>query len=373
MARLPLFAKVVGPIIIFLLSTIYCWGQDPVYSQFYLNKNYLNPAYAGYTQQLGVGVNSRLQWLQSPGVYSTNSFNANIGCSQNKLGFALTGYENWEGEGFLHTWATSVQTSVNFAGKWSNRAPKMFRNNRLIFSGGLGLGVGQKSLDWSKLTFSDQFSHYGGFSGKPSLVTPQNESSNMIFDMSGGAKLQTGYGTRGGYFSIGAAMFHLNRPVESFFDHENKMSPRYTFHGFWYFRTQKHLRSRNASYMSLGAVVDWQAPIRTSTFMVSKDIGSMMKASLGFRSRTFIDINESMDAFIIQLMLVTGNFTIGYSYDLTVSDLGPQRTFGTHEIGLTYIFKKVNFPWCKGKSSDNCFLFLKDAPDEFQDLYIWNP
>src|SRR5690606_26008845 len=87
--------------LILLCCALLMQAQDPVFSQFNLNKNYLNPAYAGYSGDLSIGVNSRMQWNNIPGKFSTNTFNANIGCGPGRFGLAVTGYDHVEGEGYL--------------------------------------------------------------------------------------------------------------------------------------------------------------------------------------------------------------------------------------------------------------------------------
>lgn len=351
-------------------------AQDPVFSQFYLNKNYLNPAYAGFSEDLQVGVNSRMQWSNVPGRFATNTFNANIGCAPSRVGLGLIGYDHTEGEGFLRTQKADFQVSVNLPGKFGRGLGKLARK-KFILSGGLGLGVGQKTLDWSKLTFTDQYDTYEGFLNQPSAINGYSERSNVIFDMSGGLRLQAAISEKGSYISIGGAMFHMNRPVESFFGIESHMEPRYTMHAFTYFQTKKF--ANKPSYLAIGMIMDKQQGMMTNTILATKDVGSHAKVGLGFRRQNFLLIDRNVDAFILQGLLGFGSFTVGYSYDITISSLGPQRTYGTHEIGLTYTFG--GFTLCgarssgrkRKKSADDCFMLMSDINSNFRDLFLWNP
>ncbi len=352
-------------------------AQDPVFSQFNLNKNYLNPAYAGYSEDLSAGINHRIQWSNIPGKFNTTTFNANMGCGQGRVGFALAGYDHVEGEGLLRTKNGALQISVNIPGKLARWWGKKLYRRKFITSGGLSVAVGQKSIDWSKLTFSDQYSPYQGYLNQPSVASGFASTSNTIFDVSAGLKTQAQINKRGSYVSFGGAVFHLNKPVETFFDSDNRLPIRYTYHFFTYFQLKKFTNKPN--YVSLGMISDNQASLKTNTVMVSKDIDHFAKVSAGFRRQNFLLIDENVDALIIQGLISFGGLTLGYSYDVTISKLGPHRTYGTHEFGIAYTFKGVNVCRGKGKgrkgkkSHDNCFMLMDDVSSNFRDLYLWNP
>lgn len=351
-------------------------GQDPVFSQFNLNKNYVNPAYAGYSEDLSIGVNSRLQWNNVPGKFSTTTFNANIGCGQGRFGLGVAGYDHYEGEGFLHTQNAALQMSVNLPGRFGRMFGRNLQRQKFIMSGGLSLGLGQKELDWTKLTFSDQYTPYEGFTGDPSAIHGYSPKSNLIFDLSAGVRVQAQLNRGGSYVSFGAAMFHLNNPVESFYGSNNQLPPRYTYHFFTYFQTQKF--ANKPSYLSLGMISDNQQHLKTNTLLVSKDIQNWTKIGIGFRRQNFVLVDRNVDALVLQALVNVGGLTFGYSYDITISKLGPQNTFGTHEVGIAYRFEGAAL--CGGgkrrkkkKSADNCFMLMENVDSKFRDLYLWNP
>ncbi|GAB5558233.1 MAG: hypothetical protein SchgKO_24460 [Schleiferiaceae bacterium] len=348
------------------------YGQDPVMSQFSLNKSFLNPAYAGYGKDLIVAAQSRFQWTHVPGAFVTNTFSADIGCPRSRLGFGLIAYDRYEGEGFLHSTNISGQVSVNLPGRFKKLFGNKMYGKKYIFSAGLQMGVGQKQIDWSKLTFADQYGIYTGFTGDPSLVQPQNRESNQVFDMSAGIRGQFEFGKRGSYVSFGGAVFHINRPVESFLGSENRLEPRYTLHFFTYFQTKKF--SNNPDFLSVGLVFDAQQGLTTNNLLVYKDIYSFGKVGLGFRRQNFVLIDQNVDAIILQGLVEYNQFTFGYSYDFTISEFGPQRSFGTHEIGITYRFKDTYL--CKGKGGKDkldCFFLNSGNFSKGGSSKTWNP
>ncbi len=368
LVRLPSSVKI-GFGILALVLAFSAKGQDPVFSQFHLNKNHLNPSYAGYTQDLSLGTSFRTQWTHIPDVFSTTSSTyANIGCNSARLGFGLGYLNHREGEGFLRNQNLTLQASVNFPALMPRWLSRRLRRKKFLFAGGLSLGVGQKSLDWSKLTFSDQFDAYSGFTGNPSLVMARNDVSNAIFDVGAGLRLQAPFGRKGSFVSIGASGFHLNQPVESFFNVENELKSRYTIHAFVYFQTKKFVN--NPDFVSVGLIRDIQQTLETNTILAYKDVGNNMKAGFGFRRQKFLP-DYNVDAFIFQGILSFRQWSFGYSYDLTISSLGPQRTFGTHEISLVYLFKDSAL--CARSKSDDCFFLNDEIREEFKKLYLWDP
>lgn len=367
MVQLPSFAKYALGLL--LMLPFLMRGQDPVFSQFHLNKNHLNPSYAGFTQDLSVSSSLRTQWTNVPDVFSTTSSSyMNLGCNSARLGFGLGYINHREGEGFLRNQSLTLQTSVNFPALMPRWLSRRLRRRKFLFAGGLSFGVGQKSIDWDKLTFSDQFNAYSGFTNNPSLVIDRSDVSNVIFDISTGMRLQLPLGKKGSFLSFGGSAFHLNQPVESFFNVENKIQIRYTLHSFIYFQTKKF--ANNPDYVSIGLVRDVQQTLETNTILVYKDVGNHLKTGLGFRRQKFFP-NKNVDAFVFQGILSYRQMSFGYSYDLTVSGFGPQRTFGTHEISLVYLFK--NSALCTKSKSDDCFFLVDEVREEFRKLYLWDP
>lgn len=363
----------IGITLFLFLCNLNSFGQDPVFSQYYLNKNYLNPAYAGYSEDYSVGFNSRFQWSRVPGTFMTNTAHVNAGCPQNRLGFALMFVDQVEGEGYLHTVNGSGQISVNLDGRFGSGFGNKLYGKKYIISAGLHFGVSQKYLDWSKLTFSDQYTPYTEGVQGPTLVRPQNESSNPYVDIGAGVRTRMMISRKESFLSFGAAIFHINRPVETFFSIENKLQPRYTAHFFSHFQLNKY--TNNPDYLSIGMIHDRQQGLVTNTFTVEKDIYSIAMFGMSFRRQNFLLIDRNVDALVFHTLFSYWSWTIGYSYDVTVSDLGLHNTFGTHEISLTYVFQGRNICSGKGrknKKADSCFeLDLKRVKQK--DFTIWKP
>jgi type IX secretion system PorP/SprF family membrane protein len=336
----------VKSIVLLVLSLrVFCvLAQDPTFSQYYLNLNYLNPAFAGYTNDLTTNINSRVQYFGVPGVMASNTASANISCEdETRLGVALIAAHNVEGAGILQTAMFSGQLSANFPFKIQTRQ----RVNKGLFAAGLQFGAGQKYLSWSRLRFSDQFSPYLQGVQNPTNITIQQTSSNVFLDLGLGLRstYEFGTGLKPQFISMGAAAFHVNRPVQSFLESDLKLEPRYSFYTFYYIGNPRRGRTRDLRYLSFGFLADYQQGLQSHTLSVFKDLNENFTVGLSIRREDFLFQNRRAEAVIPHFVVKLENISFGISYDWTLSPLGEENTFGSAEIGLSWRFPGRNL--CK--------------------------
>lgn len=333
-----------GKSVLLLLMVFLALGakaQDPTFSQFYLNKTYLNPAYAGYTKDLSLGFQSRYQWTHIPGVFLTTTASLNVGSPGTRLGYGVQLYNNVEGEGRLMTQSGCLQVSYNLPGRFGRGMGKKMYGKKYILSFGMQGAVSQKSIDWSKFTFTDQLDPYDGLVKQNTSLQLGKETSNIIYDLSAGLRYRAEFDRKGSYVSLGTAIFHLNQPKESFFDFESTLDPRYTVHAFVHFQTKKY--QNNPLYLSVGYVFDKQQVLQTNTMYLAKDINKAITLGVAFRRKEVFNVDHNNDSFIMQFTYSKKGLMVGYSYDITVSSLGVYNTYGTHEVGIIYTFDGVGF------------------------------
>ena len=334
---LQLYVKRIVAISALLLIFAVSKGQDPVFTQYYLNKNYLNPAFAGSKGKPSFALNSRLQYTAVPGILATNTFSANFGGNKETkgLGFAFMYADHVEGEGFLHTSNLSGQISKSL------RLNKGNTKRPLLLTAGLQFGLGQKRMNWDKLQFSDQFDPYESGVQNATFLNSNNDASNVYFDAGFGLKAFIPYGgkRRKSYFTVGASAFHINKPTQSLFGAESKLMPRYSFFGFTHIGKEVQY-DKDRKYISIGFLLDFQQGLRTNTISFFKELNKEITLGLSFRRQEFLVIDQNFDALAAHFLYSKGKFQMGYSYDFTVSTLGEEKTFGSHEIGITYFFDR---------------------------------
>lgn len=356
---------------ILFLCSLNAAGQDPVFSQIQFGLTYLNPAYAGYSGDLTLNTQSRIQWNPAPGIFNFNSFSANIGCTESGLGFGLHAFNSSQGEGFLQT--------NNLAGLVS-ATRRIGRMTNL--TAGIQIGAGQHSIDWDKFTFTSQLDPYVGKYTNVSNVFQQRPNSNAFVDVSAGVRFRSLLGQRkkigntNSYLSGGFAMFHINQPEESFFGEPSRREIRYNAHLYYYMRPKLKMKYRTASdetdAFAVGYVYHRQNPLQTNTISLHYYTHYQLSISLGVRRMQVFGVNENWDSMIPNVTYTT-NFNgkgvildFGYSIDLPIFELGRGNRLLTHEIGVTLRFrnrqmcfgiggKSGKFQRVSKKRADGCF------------------
>jgi type IX secretion system PorP/SprF family membrane protein len=280
-------------------------AQDPTFTQFYSNPVYLNPALAGSSGCPRIAMNYRNQWPQLTGNFITYAAAYDTYAKNISGGVGIMAMHDQQGQG-------TIQTSM-IAGTYSYYL-KVNRKFRIMFGG--QAAYFQKYLDWSKLTFGDQIDPRRGFIYQTGDV-PRGNGSHGFFDVSAG---MVGF-TKNFYF--GVAGHHLNRPDESMILGDSRLPIRVTGHMGANIKLGQ--RGRYSSSTTLMPNVIYQYQNGFQQF----NIGAYLK----YESFTIGAWYRNRDAFIVSLGITTEKFRIGYSYDLTVSQLGGV-TGGSHEISM---------------------------------------
>lgn len=125
-------------------STLSLHAQDPSFSQFYANRIYLNPAFAGLESGITLSGVSRIQWVNADRGFKTFGASVETQLPYVGLGLGFHVMSNTEGIANLKSNQAGVVFSYTIPGEKSNIHFGM--EGRLV----------QKSLDWDRLVFSDQ-------------------------------------------------------------------------------------------------------------------------------------------------------------------------------------------------------------------------
>lgn len=291
---------------LFLLGIGKLFAQDPTFTQFYSNPVYLNPALSGSSGCPRVAINYRNQWPQLTGNYVTyaaayDSYFKNI-----SGGVGLVALHDVQGQG-------TIQTSM--IGASYSYYLKVNRKFRLMF--GTQAAYYQKYLDWSKLTFGDQIDPRRGFIYQTGDV-PRGNGRRGFFDVSAGL---VGFSKN---FYFGAAFHHLNRPDESMILGQSRLPIKITGHIGTNIKLGQRGRYSSTTFLSPNIIYQNQNGFQ------QLNIGAYLK----YESFTIGAWYRNKDAFILTVGINTDNYRIGYSYDLTVSQLGNGVSGGSHEVSL---------------------------------------
>lgn len=282
-------------------------AQDAEFTQFYANPLYLNPAFAGSNICPRVCINYRNEWPAIAGTYITTSASFDRFVYGIKSGIGLMVLNDRAGKGTLNT--------LNVSGIYSYQL-RVTREFALNF--GLQGTYGEKSLDWSKLTFGDMIDDRRGFVYNTEEIP--GKSKRSFVDFSAGV---LGFSKR---FFGGVAVHHITQPDEGLIG-QSKLPVKFTAHA--------------------GAIIpighDGDASISPNILYQQQQNFHQLNLGLYVNKGALVGglWYRNNDAIIVLLGVQHGMFKVGYSYDVTVSKL-TNASAGSHELslGLQFYCKK---------------------------------
>jgi type IX secretion system PorP/SprF family membrane protein len=204
---------------------------------------------------------------------------------------------------------------------------------------GIQPGITIKSINFNKLVFGDQIAR-GGSSNPSSVATVEDPTQSKAFvDLGAGALI---YSNK---FWIGTSFFHLNKPNESLLSNDEVILPiKYSVHA----GTKLALNAEEKD-PDLKKSISIVAHYRGQNEFDQLDVGVyytqyIFNVGLWYRGlpgvKSYKPGYSNHDAFATVIGLQKDRLNIGYSYDVTISQLAT-LTKGAHEITLSYQFCKV--------------------------------
>jgi len=311
-------------------------SQDPIYSQFFNNPIYYNPAYVGISEGLQVRLNYRKQWPNLPGEY--NSYNLNLDLASRNLpgsgGIGLMVDKHTAGTGYFERLKVGIPISV--------RIPL---SESLLVQMGIMTSFIQKSLDWNSFVFMDQLDpRFGNI--YPSSFTPPSASKVTYPDFDIGMALRwftSGYAGKEYIFTSGVAIHHAFRPNESFFDLNSPLARRLVITGDLIIQDEYYERPFSSKKSSArdfrinpGFIYESQQDFHSLSIGFNA-YKSNLYVGLWYRTERF-DFTES-NALVIMTGINTylndgTKIKFMYSFDMMLSKVYSRAAGGTHEISI---------------------------------------
>ena len=310
------------------------WGgafaQDIHFTQYYASPLTLNPAQTGFFKGKYRGaINYRNQWSSViPNPYVTMSGSVDM-LMQNKianLGVGIMLFNDKSGDGAL----TNTSVMVSFAAH-----KKLGKKHQLSL--GLQAGYVQKSIDYSALTFNNQYTSNADFD--PNSSSKENTANNsfgypdfeagLLWSVKSSNKLR---------MYAGFSVFHLTKPTETFFsDGTNKLNSRNIFHGgLSYSFSKKVSINPNFLFMSQSKAQEFLLGMDL-TYRLSKGTEADAAVFAGSWYR-YSFANENNDALMPTVGVEYKKVRVGVSYDVNVSSLkSASHAKGGLELSLIYI------------------------------------
>ncbi|MEQ9440923.1 MAG: type IX secretion system membrane protein PorP/SprF [Cyclobacteriaceae bacterium] len=329
-----------------ILSPQFAFAQDPQFSQFFSAPLYLNPAFTGVTKEHRFTANYRNQWRNIANGYVTYAFSYDYNMEDARSGFGVIATVDKAGAVGMGT--TNVGLLYSYKVKLSNN---------WILTPGLHFAYASRGINRDKVVLLDQLSY-----GNTSI--PSNDP--MIFSIKNSNYFDVGSGLLlyNKSLWVGASAFHMNEPNISMIGDESRLPMKASVHGGARIRLYKGPFKRSITpSIAPSFIFKQQGNVKQLDLGVNFHYDPVMVGFWyrGLPARKDLELNQvSQDAVVFLLGMKYEQFNIGYSYDVTISSLGP-TSGGAHEISLAYHFHNPNRRKPKMKFKDiPCPTFLLD-------------
>jgi type IX secretion system PorP/SprF family membrane protein len=292
-----------------MLICLEAWAQDPHFTQFDYAPFSVNPAYTGaFYGKARVITNYRNQWGNISSPFSTAAVSADMkiglqddnGSNPLNIGVQLMNDRSMKGS-FQSNYATltaSYFVKLDYTGR-----------NRL--GAGLSGSYGSRRIDFSKLSFDQQFT-LNGFD--LSLPTGESAFQSMKPFATVGAGLLYRHENEetGEFLDFGVSGFHFNKPVQTILEDKNRFVPLRFSCQFTY---QKYIDDQlmvnlKGLYQNQASVHYYQAGLSLATFINEYD--DFVGAGVWYRTG---------DAISPHVFVEYRKLLVGFSYDVAVSQL----------------------------------------------------
>jgi len=298
----------------FGMMSIFAHAQDPQFTQFYANKLYLAPSFAGATKENRVSMIYRNQWSGIPGAFNTMAFSYDHNFSSFNSGLGILILRDVAGSGKLGMTSIGIDYSYDFN-----------INNNWHVRPGLNFTYSMYSIDFAKLIFVDQL-----LSGSPTSFEdyPFKENTGAL-DASSSL---LAYADK---FWMGFTVDHLLKPNQAFYTIASRIPMRFSFFGGYQIVRQSKLFKPVNEGLSIAYIYRQQADKKQLDLGVYW-LNSPLIMGFWYRGIPIMNGNRG-DAVAVLLGIKLTNLRIGYSYDFTISNL-INSSHGSHEISLNYEF-----------------------------------
>lgn len=296
-------------------------GQDPSFSQFYANRLYLNPAFAGVEQDVRRAfINYRNQWPGINARYVTYSASYDQYIDPLRGGFGVRVMNDIQGEGTINQFEFGLIYSHQIR-----------LSRELVIAGGLEAHVVQRSLNTSEMVFED-------------MIDPQTGIANMASseNISGHQRTFPDFnlGFAGFYRNVylGASLSHLLSPDLSESSSVNNTLPRkFMFFAGGMIPVREKRFGKENLQLSPNIVYIQQKKFSQLNYGMEAVMQSRFIAGIWIRQNPWLNFS----GLIFSGGYVTNNYRIRYSYDQQLS--APEVSLpalGSHEISLIISFKE---------------------------------
>jgi type IX secretion system PorP/SprF family membrane protein len=289
-------------------------AQDVGYSQFFANPLYLNPAFAGSKVAPRISLAYRAQWPGLVSAFSSVSASYDQYIPDLHGGIGAIVLSDRQGDhGMLNTNMLGAMYSFRFR-----------LHEDIYINLALQASVVNINLNWDPniMRFPDQIDAHCGWINITS-ATPPDRTSVFYPDFAAGAMV---YGPA---WYAGFAAHHLSQPSQGFYS-EDRVPIKFTANAGGLINISEERRRQSSlglgtPVISPNLIYQYQGGFHYFNYGLYLD---WMPFLVGCWYRHGL---ENPDAFIFMVGAQHDHFKVGYSYDVSVSELS-NSVLGAHEI-----------------------------------------
>ncbi|UCS95460.1 type IX secretion system membrane protein PorP/SprF [Echinicola marina] len=292
--------------------------QAPVFSQYMFNPLFVNPAYAGYKQQVYLQSYYRKQWTDVPGSPETFAISGDGLISDTNMGIG----------GHILVDRLGAQKTT---GGYANFAYHLRMSNEGYMSFGMGAGLVNSKLDGSMLNPTNP-NDPAVSAGDEQVLYPDLRAGVFYYNP---------------HFFLGASADNLFSSQFNFDNGAMMVQPKTNL--YLTAGTLIDISYNVALKPSILYVDDFAGPSRLdfNTFVLLGErlwLGASYRTSVNFQGDEFREMDQKRPASVVGLVefYVNDRLRIGYAYDHNISGFSA-KTFSTHDFSVGYMFppKKV--------------------------------
>lgn len=311
-------------------------AQDVHFTQYFTSPLTLNPALTGLVpDDLRLAANYRNQWSSvSSTPYITGTISYDMAMLKGKLpegdalGIGVMLLYDKSGSGGLQNTTAGLSLAYH----------KGFGRDKLqhLSVGFQGFLV-QKHLDFTKLTFEDQFNPATG--GTPFTTNETFTNADLSYPDFNAGIMYSGQVSEHATAYAGLSYYHLTQPVETFLNDNHQIHSRTTA----YLGGSFDLNENTVLYAS----ALYQNQASATEVLLGAAVGFIMNPGhdLDYQRNTILYLGgwyRYNDALAPYIAIEWSKMRIGLSYDVNVSTFTPAtKGMGAYEISLLY-FGRIN-------------------------------
>jgi type IX secretion system PorP/SprF family membrane protein len=318
--------------IVLFFTCVGAFSQDVGFSQFYNNRQYLNPAYAGAEGGFRFNSAYRNQWSNLPTGFTTNVLGGDCRIEKKQAGVGGFVMHDRAGVNVLNT--TSVYMNLQKNIKLYDEFER-----RIDLHMGIQTGFVAKRLNWNNFVFTDQLDPVTGVT-YPTGATPPETMAKNYADFGVGGLLR--YRGPDVHHDFGMALSHLSRPNQSFYGVDNRLPMKISLHYIGMVPIRRFFgRDEYDFTVAPVALVEKQGYFEQifTGAIFQKDY---LYGGISYRFKRFNLLGDKSNAAILTVgvrKIYDENYILRfyYSYDVTLSEVRSGAS-NAHELCVSFEF-----------------------------------